>query len=75
MIGRLSGVLLSVEENLALIEVGGVGYEVRLPPNLREQLPPLGEPSRCTSARCSTRTRASCCTAFWSLPSANCSTC
>jgi Holliday junction DNA helicase RuvA len=44
MIGRLSGVLLSVEENLALIEVGGVGYEVRLPPNLREQLPPLGEP-------------------------------
>jgi Holliday junction DNA helicase RuvA len=44
MIGRLSGVLLSVEENLALIEVGGVGYEVRLPPNLRDRLPPLGEP-------------------------------
>jgi Holliday junction DNA helicase RuvA len=44
MIGRLSGVLLSVEENLALIEVGGVGYEVRLPPNLRDRLPSLGEP-------------------------------
>lgn len=44
MIGRLSGVLLSVEENLALIDVGGVGYEVRLPPNLPEQLSPLGEP-------------------------------
>ena len=44
MIGRLSGVLLGVEENRALVEAGGVGYEVRLPPNLLEQLPPLGEP-------------------------------
>lgn len=44
MIGRLHGVLTAIEENLALIEVGGVGYEVRLPPNLKEQLPPLGEP-------------------------------
>ncbi len=43
MIGRICGVLLSVEENFALIDVGGVGYEVRLPPNLKEQLPPLGE--------------------------------
>ncbi len=44
MIGRLSGILMGVEENLALIEVGGVGYEVRLPPSLKEQLPLLGEP-------------------------------
>ncbi|MCS6919404.1 MAG: Holliday junction branch migration protein RuvA [Fimbriimonadales bacterium] len=43
MIGRLSGTLVSLEDNLALIEAGGVGYEVRLPPSLKEQLPPLGE--------------------------------
>ncbi|MFN7016048.1 MAG: Holliday junction branch migration protein RuvA [Fimbriimonadales bacterium] len=43
MIGRLRGILTAVEDNLALIEVGGVGYEVRLPPNLKEQLPLLGE--------------------------------
>jgi len=36
--------LAAVEENLVLIEVGGVGYEVRLPPSLKEQLPSLGEP-------------------------------
>ncbi|MFN3690914.1 MAG: Holliday junction branch migration protein RuvA [Fimbriimonadales bacterium] len=44
MIGRLSGTLAAVEENLVLVEVGGIGYEVRLPPSLKEQLPPLGEP-------------------------------
>ncbi|MCS7190055.1 MAG: Holliday junction branch migration protein RuvA [Fimbriimonadales bacterium] len=44
MIGRLTGILTSLEENLALIEVGGVGYEVRLPPSLKERLPALGEP-------------------------------
>ncbi len=43
MIGRITGTLISVEDNLALIEVGGIGYEVRLPPSLKEQLPPLGE--------------------------------
>lgn len=36
--------MAAVEENLVLIEVGGVGYEVRLPPSLKEQLPSLGEP-------------------------------
>ncbi|MCX7992201.1 MAG: Holliday junction branch migration protein RuvA [Fimbriimonadales bacterium] len=44
MIGRITGVLTAIEDNLALVEVGGVGYEVRLPPSLKEQLPPLGEP-------------------------------
>jgi Holliday junction resolvasome RuvABC DNA-binding subunit len=45
MIGRLSGVLLRVEENLALIEVGGVGYEVRLPPRPpRAAAPRLAKP-------------------------------
>lgn len=43
MISKLTGILSALEDNLAVIEVGGVGYEVRLPPNLKGQLPPLGE--------------------------------
>jgi len=43
MISKLTGILSALEDNLAVIEVGGVGYEVRLPPSLKGQLPPLGE--------------------------------
>ncbi|GIV07996.1 MAG: Holliday junction ATP-dependent DNA helicase RuvA [Fimbriimonadales bacterium] len=43
MIGRICGTLISLEDSLALVDAGGVGYEVRLPSNLKEQLPPLGE--------------------------------
>ncbi len=44
MIGWLSGVVRAVEGERVLIEVQGVGYELRLPAALREQLPPPGEP-------------------------------
>lgn len=44
MIGRLSGVVASIEADCVLVEVNGVGYEVRVPQRVKEQLPPLGEP-------------------------------
>jgi Holliday junction DNA helicase RuvA len=44
MIGWLNGVLRGVEGERVLVEVGGVGYEVRVPASLREQLPAPGEP-------------------------------
>ncbi len=44
MIGWLSGVVRAIEGERVLIEVQGVGYELRLPAALREQLPPPGEP-------------------------------
>jgi Holliday junction DNA helicase RuvA len=44
MIGWLNGVLRGVEGERVLVEVNGVGYEVRVPASLREQLPALGEP-------------------------------
>jgi Holliday junction DNA helicase RuvA len=44
MIGWLSGVVRGVEGERVIVEVQGVGYEVRLPASMREQLPPLGEP-------------------------------
>ncbi|MDW8052461.1 MAG: Holliday junction branch migration protein RuvA [Armatimonadota bacterium] len=43
MIAKLTGVLSAIEDSLVVIEVGGVGYEVRLPPSSKAQLPPLGE--------------------------------
>jgi Holliday junction DNA helicase RuvA len=43
MIGRLSGVLANVEGSLALVDCGGVGYEVALPEAVLLQLPALNE--------------------------------
>jgi len=44
MIGWLSGILRGVEGERLLVETHGVGYEVRVPASVREQLPALGEP-------------------------------
>jgi holliday junction DNA helicase RuvA len=43
MIGRLCGELVEVGGALALVDVGGVGYEVSVPEAVLVQLPPLGE--------------------------------
>ncbi len=43
MIGRLRGELLDVENGLAVIDAGGVGYEVLLPDAIVVQLPMIGE--------------------------------
>ncbi len=43
MIGRLRGELLEVDGNLAVVECGGVGYEVMLPEAVLVQLPLPGE--------------------------------
>jgi Holliday junction DNA helicase RuvA len=43
MIGRLRGELVEVEGSLALVEAGGVGYEVSLPESALIELPPVGE--------------------------------
>jgi len=43
MIGRIRGELIEVEGNLAVVDCGGVGYEVALPDAVLVQLPPPGE--------------------------------
>jgi Holliday junction DNA helicase RuvA len=43
MIGRLRGELIEIEGNLAIVDCGGVGYEVALPEAVLVQLPPPGE--------------------------------
>jgi Holliday junction DNA helicase RuvA len=43
MIGRLRGELLEVEGNLAIIDCGGVGYEVTIPESVLLQLAAPGE--------------------------------
>jgi len=42
MIGQIRGQLLRVHEDLALLDVGGVGYEVTVSPVLAERLKALG---------------------------------
>ncbi|HEY0867912.1 MAG TPA: Holliday junction branch migration protein RuvA [Fimbriimonas sp.] len=44
MIARLRGELLEVEGNVAVVDAGGVGYEVTLPDSVAFRLPPIGEP-------------------------------
>ena len=43
MIGRLRGELIEIDGNLAVIDCGGVGYEVALPEAVLVQLPLPGE--------------------------------
>ena len=43
MIGRLRGELIEVDGNLAVVDCGGVGYEVALPEAVLVQLPAPGE--------------------------------
>ena len=43
MIGRLRGELLDVENGMAVVDAGGVGYEVLLPDAVVVQLPMIGE--------------------------------
>ena len=44
MISFVSGILDHKEANQAVIDVGGVGYEVIIPSSTYEKLPPIGEP-------------------------------
>ncbi len=43
MIGRLSGVLAALDDNLALVDVNGVGFDVVIPRRLSDRLS-LGDP-------------------------------
>ncbi len=43
MIGRLRGLLASVSGTVALVEAGGIGYEVSMAPSSLQQLPHIGE--------------------------------
>ena len=43
MIGRITGVLLEKDNQMALIDVGGVGYEVEVPLNTFFKLPQPGD--------------------------------
>jgi len=44
MIARLFGTVVAEEGDHIVIDVGGVGYEVRVPASVRQTLPLLGEP-------------------------------
>jgi Holliday junction DNA helicase RuvA len=48
MIGRIHGNLLGVNEDVALVDVGGVGYEVTVSPVLAERLRRLGNGAEVT---------------------------
>lgn len=43
MISRLRGILVAMEGDAVVIEVGGVGYEVRMTPEAIANLPAIGE--------------------------------
>jgi holliday junction DNA helicase RuvA len=43
MIGRLRGELLEIAGGLAVVDAGGVGYEVQMPESVAVRLPSIGE--------------------------------
>ena len=43
MIGRITGTLLGIEQHTALVDVGGVGYEIECPISTLCELPTVGE--------------------------------
>jgi Holliday junction DNA helicase RuvA len=43
MIGRIIGTLLGIEHQTALVDVGGVGYEIECPISTLCELPPVGQ--------------------------------
>jgi len=43
MIGRITGTLLGIEHQTALVDVGGVGYEIECPISTLCELPPVGQ--------------------------------
>ena len=43
MIGRITGTLLGIEQQTALVDVGGVGYEIECPISTLCELPTIGE--------------------------------
>jgi Holliday junction DNA helicase RuvA len=45
MIARLRGELLEADGNTAVVEAGGVGYEVTVPESVAVRLPAVGEPA------------------------------
>lgn len=43
MIGRITGILLGIEHQTALVDVGGVGYEIECPISTLCELPSVGQ--------------------------------
>mgnify|MGYP003009900434 CR=1 FL=1 len=44
MISYIKGILEAVEEDMIIVETGGIGYGIRVPLSLLEELPSLGSP-------------------------------
>ncbi|MEA2552710.1 MAG: holliday junction helicase RuvA [Fimbriimonadaceae bacterium] len=43
MIGRIRGELLGIDSGMAVVDCGGVGYEVLVPDSVMLRMPPIGE--------------------------------
>ena len=43
MIAFIKGELIECQLNMAIIQVGGIGYQVNIPLTTSEKLPPLGK--------------------------------
>ena len=43
MISHLAGVLEHVDQNQVVIEVGNIGYQVKVPASVIGRLPPVGD--------------------------------
>jgi Holliday junction resolvasome RuvABC DNA-binding subunit len=56
MIAFIEGDLIECQLNLAIIQVGGIGYEVHIPLTTSEKLPPLGQEIKLFTQACTGRT-------------------
>lgn len=50
MISYVKGTLTAIEEDRIVVETGGIGYGIRVPLSLLEELPALGTEITCTPA-------------------------
>ena len=60
MIAYLNGILAEIEEENIVIEVNGIGYNVRIPAGMAGRLPQIGEVVNSIPIQASGRMRSGC---------------